>query len=173
MKRQRDRRSLKDLTISPTLSISNEKFKAHLDAVMELEGTELMWGGKPVTGHQIPAPYGCYEPTAVKVPLKHFRAAKKMKLLTTELFAPFQIIVEYNGEKGLETILDICEGMSHHLTAATVSNDPRFINYVNERTVNGTSYTGWRARTTGAPQNHWFGPAGDPRGAGIGTKEAI
>lgn len=30
-----------------------------------------------------------------------------------------------------------------------------------------------RARTTGAPQNHWFGPAGDPRGAGIGTPEAI
>lgn len=22
-------------------------------------------------------------------------------------------------------------------------------------------------------QNHWFGPAGDPRGAGIGTPEAI
>ena len=28
-------------------------------------------------------------------------------------------------------------------------------------------------RTTGAPQNHWFGPAGDPRAAGIGTIEAI
>lgn len=26
---------------------------------------------------------------------------------------------------------------------------------------------------SGAPQNHWFGPAGDPRGAGIGTPEAI
>lgn len=25
----------------------------------------------------------------------------------------------------------------------------------------------------GAPQNHWFGPAGDPRSAGIGTIEAI
>jgi hypothetical protein len=24
-----------------------------------------------------------------------------------------------------------------------------------------------------APQNHWFGPAGDPRGCGIGTPEAI
>jgi len=40
-------------------------------------------------------------------------------------------------------------------------------------TVNGTTYTGMRARTTGAPQNHWFGPAGDPRSAGIGTPEAI
>ena len=26
---------------------------------------------------------------------------------------------------------------------------------------------------SGAPQNHWFGPAGDPRAAGIGTPEAI
>jgi hypothetical protein len=39
--------------------------------------------------------------------------------------------------------------------------------------VNGTQYVGRRARTTGAPQNHWFGPAGDPRGAGIGTAYAI
>ena len=28
-------------------------------------------------------------------------------------------------------------------------------------------------RTTGAPQNHWFGPCGDPRSAGIGSPEAI
>lgn len=40
-------------------------------------------------------------------------------------------------------------------------------------TVNGTTYAGIRARTTGAPQNYWFGPAGDPRAAGIGTPEAI
>jgi 1-pyrroline-5-carboxylate dehydrogenase len=48
-----------------------------------------------------------------------------------------------------------------------------FNNYVMGRTVNGTTYEGLRARTTGAPQNHWFGPSGDPRGAGIGTPEAI
>lgn len=28
-------------------------------------------------------------------------------------------------------------------------------------------------RTTGAPQNHWFGPGADCRAAGIGTREAI
>ena len=161
------------MTISPLLSVTNEKFKAHLDAVLALEGAELLFGGKPLTDHTIPSQYGAYEPTAVKVPIKHFRNKKKASLLLTELFAPFQIVVEYSGEKGIEKVLDICESMSHHLTAATVSNDPRFINYINENTVNGTSYTGWRARTTGAPQNHWFGPSGDPRGAGIGTKYAI
>jgi 1-pyrroline-5-carboxylate dehydrogenase len=63
--------------------------------------------------------------------------------------------------------------MSHHLTAAVVSNDVEFTTKVLANTVNGTTYAGRRARTTGAPQNHWFGPAGDPRGAGIGTPEAI
>ncbi len=70
-------------------------------------------------------------------------------------------------------VLTMLERMSHHLTAAVVSADPVFLNTVLGATVNGTTYAGRRARTTGAPQNHWFGPAGDPRGAGIGTPEAI
>jgi 1-pyrroline-5-carboxylate dehydrogenase len=70
-------------------------------------------------------------------------------------------------------VLDALERMSHHLTAAVVSNDAAFLQTVLANTVNGTTYAGRRARTTGAPQNHWFGPAGDPRGAGIGTPEAI
>ena len=70
-------------------------------------------------------------------------------------------------------MLDVLEGMAHHLTAAVVSNDVAFLSEVLAHTVNGTTYAGIRARTTGAPQNHWFGPAGDPRGAGIGTPEAI
>lgn len=70
-------------------------------------------------------------------------------------------------------MLAALERMSHHLTAAVVSNDVGFVQRVLASTVNGTTYAGMRARTTGAPQNHWFGPAGDPRGAGIGTPEAI
>jgi hypothetical protein len=73
----------------------------------------------------------------------------------------------------LRSVLDLLEAMSHHLTAAVVSNDIPFLQEVLAHTVNGTTYAGIRARTTGAPQNHWFGPAGDPRGAGIGTPEAI
>ncbi len=63
--------------------------------------------------------------------------------------------------------------MSHHLTAAIVSNDQIFTDKILGSTVNGTQYAGIRARTTGAPQNHWFGPCGDPRGAGIGSAESI
>ena len=63
--------------------------------------------------------------------------------------------------------------MNDNLTAAVVSNNPKFINYVLANTINGTTYIGEKARTTGAPQNHWFGPCGDPRAAGIGSPEAI
>jgi 1-pyrroline-5-carboxylate dehydrogenase len=56
---------------------------------LELDGAELLFGGAPLRNHTIPAIYGSYEPTAIKVPLKHFRALKKRNLITTELFGPF------------------------------------------------------------------------------------
>jgi len=166
------KRSLKDMTIGPVLSWKNEDIKAHIDAVLELDGCELMHGGKPLKNHNIPDCYGSYEPTTVKVPLKHFRGKKKRDLLTTELFGPFQIVVEY-GDKDIEYMLEILNNLPNFLTAALVSNDPIFTDYVLGDTLNGTQYHGLRARTTGAPQNHWFGPSGDPRGAGIGTAYAI
>ncbi len=63
--------------------------------------------------------------------------------------------------------------MDHHLTAGICSNDINFVNFILKNTVNGVTYVGKKARTTGAPQNHWFGPSNDPRGSGIGTIEAI
>lgn len=81
-------------------------------------------------------------------------------------------MTEYK-DKDVDQVLDTLERMSHHLTAAVVSNDPIFTERILSASVNGTTYAGLRARTTGAPQNHWFGPCGDPRGAGIGTAEAI
>jgi hypothetical protein len=84
------------------------------------------------------------------------------------LFGPFQIITTYNDSE-IDLVLEALERMEHHLTAGVVSNDPIFLQKILGNTVNGTTYAGLRARTTGAPQNHWFGPAGDPRGAGIGT----
>ena len=92
--------------------------------------------------------------------------------MRTEIFGPFQIVVEYD-DSTLPDVLKAMEKMENHLTAAIVSNDVDFRRKVLSETVNGTTYVGNRARTTGAPQNHWFGPAGDPRAGGIGTKEAI
>ena len=47
--------------------------------------------------------------------------------------------------------------MENHLTAGVVSNDVQFCNHVLANTINGTTYAGLRARTTAAPQQHWFG----------------
>ncbi len=173
IEKQASKRNLENLTIGPILSWNNEKIKAHIDAVLELDGAKLLFGGEPLPQpHKIPAIYGSYKPTAIFVPFKHFRSERKFKLLTTELFGPFQIVTQYKDDQ-IDDLLDILERMSHHLTAAVVSNDPIFTEKILQSTVNGTTYSGLRARTTGAPQNHWFGPCGDPRGAGIGTAEAI
>lgn len=131
-----------------------------------------MFGGVPLRNHTIPAQYGAYQPTAIKVPIKHFRGKKKRDLICTELFGPFQIVVEY-GNRDVDFLVETLENLPHHLTAAIVSNDAQFCDKMLGLTINGTTYHGLKARTTGAPQNHWFGPCGDPRGAGIGTPYAI
>jgi 1-pyrroline-5-carboxylate dehydrogenase len=165
------RRSLDDLTVGPVLSWSNEQIRSHIDTVLDIPGTELLFGGNELTGHNIPSAFGAYEPTAILAPLERL-CDEYFGLLTTELFGPYQIVVSY-GDDDVDTVLSLFEQMSNHLTAAVVSADVQFQNRVLRATVNGTTYCGMRARTTGAPQNHWFGPSGDPRGAGIGTPEAI
>lgn len=80
---------MSDLTLGPVITWNNEQIKGHIDAVLELDGAELLFGGAPLRNHTIPPVYGAYEPTAIKVPLKHFRALKKRNLITTELFGPF------------------------------------------------------------------------------------
>jgi 1-pyrroline-5-carboxylate dehydrogenase len=165
------RRSLADLTVGPVLSWSNDQIRSHIDAVLEIPGTRLLFGGAELPDHNIPAVFGAYEPTAILAPLEQL-CNEHFDLLTTELFGPFQIVVSY-GDEDVDVVLSMFERMSNHLTAAVVSADVQFQNRVLRGTVNGTTYCGMRARTTGAPQNHWFGPSGDPRGAGIGTPEAI
>lgn len=125
-----------------------------------------------VENHSIPKVYGAIRPTAVFVPLEEILKKENFELVTTEIFGPFQILTKYSDDQ-LDLVLQLLEKMHAHLTAAVVSNDDLFRQKVLARSVNGTTYAGIRARTTGAPQNHWFGPAGDPRAGGIGTPEAI
>ena len=168
------RRKLEDLTVGPVLSHTTKEIIDHTNRLLAIPGARLLFGGKPLTSHSIPQCYGAVEPTAVFVPLAEMGVSEeRFELVTREIFGPFQVVTEWSSERDLDTVLGLCERMENHLTAAVVSSDPRFINKVLGSTVNGTTYAGIRARTTGAPQNHWFGPAGDPRGAGIGSPEAI
>ena len=164
-------RNTTDLSIGPVLSWSNEDMLDHIKAILDLPGTILLFGGKVLNNHQVPECYGMLEPTAIKVPLSLI-LGDDFELITTELFGPFQIIVEYD-DNDLSKITSILERITNRLTAAIVSNEISFQQKILSMTVNGTTYCGMRARTTGAPQNHWFGPSGDPRAAGIGTPEAI
>jgi len=172
MKANATKRKLDDFTLGPVLTVSTRSFLDHTNRLASIPGAEILWGGKELANHKIPEKYGAVEPTAVYVPLDEMLKDEHWDVCSTELFAPFQVITYYNDDS-LDKVLDALERMSHHLTAAVVSNDVTFQHKVLANTVNGTTYAGRRARTTGAPQNHWFGPAGDPRGAGIGTPEAI
>jgi len=166
------KRKLEDLSIGPVLSHSTAEMMEHKDKLLKIPGAYTCFGGNELKNHTTPAKYGMMEPTAVFVPLKEILKPENFDACMTEIFGPFQVITEYNDDT-LEDVLEATERIPHHLSAAVVSNDQRFCTKVLGRTVNGTIYTGIKARTTGAPQNHWFGPAGDPRGAGIGTAYAI
>ena len=168
------RRKLDDLTVGPVLSHTTREILDHTTSLLSIPGSRLLFGGKELVNHKIPACYGAVEPTAVFVPLAEIgKSEEHFRKVTREIFGPFQVITEWNTEEDLSQVLTLCERMDNHLTAAVVSKDQTFIDHVLGNTVNGTTYAGIRARTTGAPQNHWFGPAGDPRGAGIGSPEAI
>mmetsp|Transcript_57659 Transcript_57659/g.122656 ORF Transcript_57659/g.122656 Transcript_57659/m.122656 type:complete len:555 (-) Transcript_57659:366-2030(-) len=166
------KRNLNDLTIGPVLTWSTEKFMAHVDACLKIPGAKVAFGAKPLTGHTIPKVYGAVEPTAVRVPIESLKDPECFKVATTELFGPFQVIVDWK-EGQLPLVLECLNNMENHLTAGVVSNDVRFLHEVLGNTISGTTYAGMRAKTTAAPQQHWFGPSGDPRAGGIHTPEAI
>lgn len=165
-------RNLHDLTIGPVLTWRTDELTSHVQRLAAIPDAKILFGGKPLTNHNIPECYGTIEPTAVFVPIKKIASPKYFELVTTEVFGPVQVITGYTDAE-IPLMLELCERMQNHLTAAVVSRDQEFIDRILGATVNGTTYVGIRARTTGAPQNHWFGPSGDPRGAGIGTPEAI
>jgi len=166
------RRNLQDLSIGPVLTHTTQEILDKTQQLASIPNARVLFGGKELEHHTIPSCYGAVEATAVLVPLEEMMKPEYYSMCVTELFAPFQVVTTYNDDT-LPLVLQALENMSHHLTAAVVSNDSAFLNHVLAHTVNGTTYAGHRARTTGAPQNHWFGPAGDPRAAGIGTPEAI
>jgi len=167
------KRSLSDLTIGPVLTWDTERIIKHVNDCLAVPGASLAFGGKALDGHTIPSCYGAVEPTAVTIPLQAMLDDPNVfKLATTELFGPFQVITSFK-EGELPLVLDLLNRMENHLTAGVVSNDQVFLQNVLGNTINGTIYAVIRAKTTAAPQQHWFGPSGDPRSAGIHTPEAI
>ncbi|CAN6814425.1 unnamed protein product [Brassica oleracea] len=121
------RRKLEDLTIGPVLTFTTEAMVEHMENLLQIPGSKLLFGGKPLKNHSIPSIYGALEPTAVYVPIEEIlKDSKTYELVTKEIFGPFQIVTEYKKDQ-LPLVLDALERMHAHLTAAVVSNDPIFI----------------------------------------------
>jgi len=59
--------------------------------VAAIPGARVLFGGKALEGHRIPAVYGAIEPTAIFVPLHKLASKKYFDLCTTEVFGPVQV----------------------------------------------------------------------------------
>ena len=55
-------------------------------------GARLEFGGKPLSGHNIPNCYGALQPTAIFVPLEQILNESNWHNVTTEVFGPVQVI---------------------------------------------------------------------------------
>ena len=171
LKELASKRKLENLDVGPILTWTNQQIIEHINCLLTIPGSKILFGGKKLLNNTIPPIYGSFQPTALEIPIDKI-LGDNFKKITKEVFGPFQIIVVYE-DKNMQIVKKTLENISQNLTAAVVSNDVVFQQEILASTVNGTTYSGMKARTTGAPQNHWFGPSGDPRSAGIGTPEAI
>lgn len=65
------RRQLKDLTLNPILTWSNVDIQKHIDACLSIQGSKLLFGGKPIAEqHNVPSCYGTWTATAISIPLE-------------------------------------------------------------------------------------------------------
>jgi len=144
------RRKFEDLTISPVITWTSKQLSEVIEKLLKIPGSKLLFGGKPITGTKVPEKYGLFECTAVYVPIKQILLKDNFELVAAEVFGPVQIITSYDTPE-FDIVLEIVEKIPHHLTAAIVSNDINFLNKALGNSINGTTYAGIRARTTGAP----------------------
>ncbi|KAK6920826.1 Aldehyde dehydrogenase domain [Dillenia turbinata] len=189
---------------------TTEAMLEHMNKLLQIPGSKLLFGGKPLENHCIPPIYGAIKPTAIYVPLEEILKDSNFDLVTKEIFGPFQIITKYMHDQ-IPLVLNALEKMHAHLTAAVVSNDLMFLQarktmivglsimkYSDQvkydplaiHTVNLACFDNYRKSLAilsmeplmldyAREQRElpkiigMFGPAGDPRGAGIGTPEAI
>ena len=108
MKKNAAQRSLQDLTVGPVLTHTNADILEHMDRLLSIPGSYLVFGGKELEDHDIPDIYGAVEPTAVFVPLSEMIKLEHFDKCVTEVFAPFQVITEYD-DSSLEDVLQACK----------------------------------------------------------------
>lgn len=63
----------------------------HVNKLLQIPGSKLLFGGKPLENHSIPDIYGAIQPTAVFVPIDEILKDTNFELVTKEIFGPFQV----------------------------------------------------------------------------------
>lgn len=63
----------------------------HMKKLLEIPGSQLLFGGEALENHSIPLIYGAIKPTAVFVPLDEILKDSNFELVTREIFGPFQV----------------------------------------------------------------------------------
>lgn len=63
----------------------------HINNLLQIPGSKLLFGGEPLENHSIPTVYGAIKPTAVYVPLEEIVKDNNYDLVTKEIFGPFQV----------------------------------------------------------------------------------
>lgn len=74
------------------LQVTTETMLEHVNKLLEIPGSKLLFGGRPLEDHSIPSIYGAIKPTAVYVPLEEIVKDKNYELVTKEIFGPFQVM---------------------------------------------------------------------------------
>lgn len=73
------------------LQFTTEAMLEHLNKLLQIPGSKLLFGGEPIKNHSIPSIYGAIKPTAVYVPLEEIMKENTYELVTREIFGPFQV----------------------------------------------------------------------------------
>lgn len=60
-----EKRTFETLSIVPILTWSNKRIQSHVDAVLKIPGSRLLFGGEAITNTKVPEQYGLYKPTAI------------------------------------------------------------------------------------------------------------
>ena len=74
------------------LQVTTENMLEHIEKLLKIQGSKLLFGGSPLENHSIPRIYGALKPTALFVPLLELVKECNFELVTREIFGPFQVI---------------------------------------------------------------------------------
>lgn len=73
------------------LQFSTEAILEHMNKLLQISGSKLLFGGEPLKNHSIPSVYGAIKPTAIYVPIEEILKDTNYELVTKEIFGPFQV----------------------------------------------------------------------------------